>query len=76
MENKLKFETGDFVRCEHFGESFKAYIDKCPRPDDDLKIYMIRIYGGRGITHAREENLTMIKSKREVHHSVNYNSKK
>ena len=71
MDN-LKFESGDFVLCEHHGQSFKAHIEKCPRLEDTHRIYMIRIYGGRGLTHAQESNMTLIKSKRIPQEEVNY----
>jgi len=78
MHEDLKFEQGDLVLCEHHGESYKAHIDRCPRPDNPLKIYQVRIYGGGGggITHVCENNLTIIKRKRDAQHSVNYKSKK
>ena len=72
----LKFESGDFVLCEHHGDSFRAHIEKCPKPDAPHKIYMLRIYGGRGLTHALEKDLTMIKSRRQPEETVNYKRSK
>jgi hypothetical protein len=76
MNEDLKFEQGDLVLCEHWGESYRAHIDRCPRLDSNLKVYQIRICGGLGLTHALEENLTLIKPKRDIKNSVNYKSKK
>ena len=64
--DSLKFESGDFILCEQKGQSFKAHIEKCPRPEDLHKIYMVRIYGGRGLTHVLESKMTLIKSKRAI----------
>ena len=75
MDN-LMFEVGDFVKCSHHGQEFKAHIEKCPRPDADHRIYMVRIYGGRGLTHALESNLTMVKARRQPQDTINYRSTK
>lgn len=75
MDN-LKFEAGDFVTCDQHKQSFRAHIEKCPRPEDDHRVYMVRIYGGRGLTHVNEKDMTLLKSRRIPQEEVNYKRRK